>query len=215
VSSVAIQFTKAALPGGKDLFAGSTNRYAQTITAGGARARCWGSAWLSVPGLPEGASRFSAIEGSVKVAYRIGERTLKLDDVFAGKPRTVSAEGVTLTSREGLQRKKSSVVVTLETKREGGDPNISFATESGHASFFLVDPKGARCPGMHQGGRFGAKKTGRKNRQGIDELAEDAEFNLRFDGLADLDGAWSILLTYPERIETREYPFTIKDVPLP
>jgi len=44
---------------------------------------------------------------------------------------------------------------------------------------------------------------------------EDQTITLTFFNLPKMDGKWSLLIVYPGNTETKEYPFTVKDVPLP
>ncbi len=215
ISTVAVVVRKLLLPDGKDVLEGATQPVAQTVTPG-VRTRNYSSAYLSFGNVPEGTRRFSAVEGLVRVTCRVGEKAVKLDDVFAGPPRSASAGGVTLTLKSVSERRKGVAQCVVEMKREAGDPAISFAPESGHVTFALIDPKGVRHQATLEGGKFGApKKTGRKNRLGQDETAEEAEFNLRFWSVPEIEGPWSLTLVWPDKVDTREYPFAIKDAPVP
>ena len=214
ISTVTVQLRKL-LSGGKDLLEGAAPPVAQTVMPG-ARARNYGNAYLSVGNLPEGLRRFDEIEGVVKVTCRLGEKSVKLDDVFAGPPRAAEAAGVALSLKTVSAQGRSTAQISVEVKREVADDGISLAPQSGHMTFALVDPKGVRYPAVVESVRLGgAKKTGRKNKLGQEETDEQAEFSLRFWSLPIVDGPWSLVLTWPEKVDSRDYPFRAANVPVP
>ncbi len=214
ISTVVLQF-KQVFVAGKDILPGTPQTVAQTVTPG-ARTRGYAPAFLNIAGVSEGARKFDEILGVVRVSTRLGEKSVKLDDLFAAPPGlTAAAGGVSLALKGPVDRRKTNVVIPVTLKHELGDEQISFAPEAGHATFALVDPKGAKYQATVEGGRFGAKKTGRKTKQGLDETTEEADFTLRFFNVAEADGKWALVLTWPEKVDTREYPFQLKNVPVP
>jgi hypothetical protein len=173
-----------------------------------------GHGYFFFKGVPEGTRQFDAIEGVVKVTCRISESVLRLDDILAKGEGSISAGGITLTLRKVLKRDKGTAWLAMTVKREGRDAENLLKEESANAAFALIDPEGVSHPGVVAGDPF-TKKTGRRAAPGADEAVQEPEFEVRFWELPDAEGPWSLVLTWPERVDTREYPFTIKDVPLP
>jgi len=161
--------------------------------------------------VPEGLKMLAEISGVLRLKLGIGEKVVKVEDVLVGGAREpVTEDGVTITVKKA-ERQDNRVTVDIEARCEGGQGLASFAPESAQCAFFLVDPNGVRHPCWMKGGSFGPRAAAGPGRA----AREEAQLNLMFQNLPVIDGAWALLFTYPERTESREYPFTIKDVPVP
>jgi hypothetical protein len=149
-----------------------------------------------VPDSPEGIKGPLTIEGKVLVDFLDGTGRVQVDDLFADGRKTAGDEKVRLADvgaelRAGVAR----VSLTLKTDEEHAGL-ISYELPKGYG-FTLLDPEGKRR------GDFGGWSS-----------AGDS-VSIDFRNIPDVAGKWSLVLVYPERVISKEYPFTLKDVPLP
>ena len=161
------------------------------------------------------------IEGTVNVEFVMGQRKLKLADLFAGKEKEVEGDGVTLTLRKA-ERDGENVELSLTMKTDGRTPVLLFETSPAAYGFCLVDPRGRRHTNNFdfnwQGNGIGGGGSARgfrlmRHRARPEPL--DGKLTLKFPRVPQVAGTWSLLYVFPERVEVKAYPFTIKDVPLP
>jgi hypothetical protein len=195
-SGCAARFTVALTPDGTNVLPKAP--FNMPAPAKGAR-RISYTNWsptMSVPDSPEGIQGPLTLEGKVQVEYFHGTRRVQVDDVFAGGRKTAGDDDVRLVDvAVDLRAGNARISFTLKTD-EAHAGLVGYEMPKGYG-FTLVDPAG-----KPQGAFGGWSSTG-----------EAVSLDIR--NVPDVPGKWSLLLVYPERVETKEYPFTIKDVPLP
>ena len=182
----AIRYTKAVSADGKDILP----KYYATAPVSGS------SQGLSIPDTEEGIKGPLAIEGFMRVNFYSGVRERRADDVFAAK-QTVGDEELLLRDVVATRRNNKSVQVSLSLT---GEPSrvalVTYDMPRGYG-FILVDPDGKRYTTIAGWSRQGSDTT------------------LDFANAPEIAGKWSLLLVVPERVDTKEYPFALKDIPLP
>jgi len=145
---------------------------------------------------PVGLRALGAIEGVVQLELGTGERAVRLEDALTGEGKTIAVGGVPfeIVARRG----ETSVDLTLKPTRDDAAEVISGGAAPQRYGFFLEDPNGQRYAG-HMAARSDPK----------------AEVRLQFSDLGAVGGPWSLVYVFPQRRVRKDYPFTIKDVPVP
>ena len=139
-----------------------------------------------------------SIEGVVHVDYAVGKKQVKFDNVFGDEhPKATDGElDMTLEAMEKGDHPgewDAQIRVDSAGKEDGVLPDGG-RTDYGVA---LVDPQDK----VHKE-VFGWSRTGRV-------------VGIHFREVPKIDGVWSLTYTYPVRVETQEFPFVLKDIPLP
>jgi len=98
--------------------------------------------------------------------------------------------------------------VAVDLRAGNARVSLTLKTDEAHAGLVNYDmPKGYGLSlvdpsGKPQGAFGGWSSTGEA-------------VSIDFRNIPDVPGKWSLVLVYPEAVTLKEYPFTIKDVPLP
>lgn len=164
------------------------------------------------------------IEGKVMLELALGRREVKVGGIplrgFA-KEQSVEAEGVEIrVTRVDLEGNRATIALSL--RAESGTVVCTGGRDAAFG-FALVDPAGKRFADIQQfvwksenmqasgGGGAGVR---------LDEYVKpgqelEGKLSLTFSNLPAADGDWSLVFLFPERREVKEYPFALKDVPLP
>jgi hypothetical protein len=112
------------------------------------------------------------------------------------------------------------VTLVMEAKGVARTATVMLSgAEGSKYGFYLVDPAG--------NGRWNAEtfvwEGNAPDAAGAVEFPVRLAPGARFDGtltmtlenVPALDGRWSFVIAYPAKIEARQYPFSIKNIPLP
>ncbi len=134
------------------------------------------------------------IEGFVRLEFGIGEERLNVELKESPKPVTVQGLTFTVTKVDRLERE---VRVTVEGKLKR--PYPSFKTISPKYGLLLRDPSGK----LHHG------------RKGKSPYVRGGFKMELIYSVPRTPGRWSLVLVYPERTRTRDYPFRLESVPIP
>ncbi|HUU43724.1 MAG TPA: hypothetical protein VMX57_08085, partial [Planctomycetota bacterium] len=141
------------------------------------------------------------LEGNLHLWFAVGRKELRIDDVFAGVKQTAEADDIriTLLSAEKVPQGNRATIVLQMKMEESKGPILS----QRHRSFgvTLVDAAGNTC------GRISGWDPTKKGPEGVTMSISMHEI--------PQTGQLSLVYIYPEEIEERDYPFTIRDVPLP
>jgi hypothetical protein len=176
--------------------------------------------------LGDGVNKLSSMEGVVRVTAAAGpNRQIQVQDVLSEGEKTGEGEdGLRLTvSRNPATDNKEwgeggAVQLSIRATRDGKPTDVPIGAGE-KCGVFLIDPQGNRHPATQvivaRGGPdlMGLGEDAVPPREGV-SLASTT-VTATFAALAKLDGKWSLLFVYPGDTQTKEYPFTIKDVPLP
>ena len=156
------------------------------------------------------------VEGTAELGIGTGEKVLSIPKVLAAEGVTVTEGDISLTVKK-VQRMgpgavfygmlppktKDPLSFMVGLKKDSKDPLV---LGGGGAPYgiFVVDPRGKRYPaGVNMGS------------QTFKDDAWTAEIYPAFDKPEGMDDTWSLAYVYPEKIEMKQWTFTVKDVPLP
>jgi len=221
------QVTKVMTPDGKDLV---TPEQVRSIRGMGfmnprrTRTANYGNMQVNIPEVPEGLTKLTEVSGIVRLEFGEGQKEVKINDVLAAVDKSITVDDWTITVRKA-EKDQNGVSITLEVKHGDKLVSVPAAWLVGEYGFYLLAPDGQRHKGntfggaMMMRGAWGGPAAGQANGavmvMNVGGQGEDGKYNVRFWRLGEVEGAWSLLLVLPEHHETREYPFTIKDVRLP
>lgn len=187
-----VRFTKALAPDG-------TNLLPKTPEP---PAGIFGTPWtaispsLYIPDTPEGIKGPLTLEGVLRLSLPEGRREVKVEDVFADGRKTAGDEDMLLEDVVAERRAGGARVSLTLKAADAYKKMVSYNMPEGYG-FALVDPEGKK-----RGDFGGWSSTGEA-------------VTVDFRNVPEIPGKWSLLLVWPERAVTKEYPFTIRDVPLP
>ena len=158
--------------------------------------------WGDPAGTAQGAV---TLEGTVELSCGLQPKELKLEKVFEKQGIEASADGKKLTLKE--TKRQGDAVIVMFTLEDSSDEGTNFAQGGGAEwGIFLLDPRGKRHSSMGiMSGRSGAMAGGGMNMDGT----------VVFQGVANIEGDWSLIYAYPGKVVKRSYPFTIPGVPVP
>jgi hypothetical protein len=225
------QVTKVMTPDGKNLLLPDqpgTVFGGGFMHAGKGRMASYGNMQLNIPEVPEGLTKLTEVSGLVRLEFGEGQKEVKIDDVLAVVDKTITVDDWTITVKKAEKdpvHGKDVVSIMVEVKHGDKLASVPAAWLVGAYGFYLLAPDGQRHKGIPSGGRMmrgvGWAVPGAVRAPGMDANTvvngpgQVGKYNVRFWQLGEADGPWSLLLLLPEHHETREYPFTIKDVPVP
>ena len=156
--------------------------------------------YLNLQDTPEGIRGPMTLEGKLTLEFAIGTRELRIDRVFEDDRPAVTDGDLTLTLAAAT-RDGERVTISVKAATEVPQSALpSFQNQSGYG-LVLVDPKGGR----HE--QVVIRSTSRADGK--------ATVTFEFRNVPEIAGDWTLLYTRPDRTEKRDYPFTLKDVPLP
>lgn len=174
-------------------------------------------AHLSLADVAEGAGKLAKIEGVVSVGLASGEKEVRVDDISSAKEHRFAGDGFALVA-SNLRRERESLRLNLTVVTT---VPVALSHDEARWGLLLVDPKGKRYS-LSTPGHFArpAPSAARLAELGITAapgvVGEEQHFDAGFyDKVPQMDGKWSMVFVYPQEYEKREFPFTIKDVPLP
>jgi len=229
---VLVQPAQPAQPMGAMMF--------RAMRMGGTQKMASGNIFYQTTDLGEGGEKLSSLEGVVRLTAAVGpDKQLKVDDVLGEGEKTAEGDGLTLTVTQDLAAKNANpgnpdapvqVQLNLKATRDGNPARVPIDQLDEKYGVFLIDPAGNRH--TPQGFRRGAGIIwgGVGNDPRVIQLQPGVAGNvvvvggpgndaqtvaLTFFNLPKMEGKWSLLVVWPGNTETKEYPFTIKDVPLP
>ena len=235
--NVEANVTKIASAADKELVLGNNNNPmgmfggAMMIMMGGNQNTCSGSFTAAVSELPERLQGLKSVEGVVKMTFGTGEREFKIESAEMGKTVTVGKDKVVLTQ---FQMQNGSATVGVTRTVDGKDVEDRFGSNTQYG-IVLVDPKGNRHAATAPGGGMFNMRRGRggpglmRNVRaqvqgpgapgGMVVIGDGGMANggsvSYFQGLPDIEGAWTVLYVVPETTTVKECPFKLNDVPLP
>lgn len=159
------------------------------------------------------------LEGVAEIELVAGRRELKLDGILGDKEKKAAADGMELTLTKA-ERKGVDLVVTLTVSGDGKVPTYVAPVRGYDYGFVIVDGAGTRYReftnciwksdrmGMQGGSGVGYRLDAMRG-------PFSGTLTLTVQGVPDAPGDWSVVFQYPEKTETREYPFSIREVPVP
>jgi hypothetical protein len=136
------------------------------------------------------------LEGAVHLEFAVGRRELVVPDIFAAGEKPIEAGGLSVVVKDARQWDREARI-TVKGMLKG--EFCALRTLSPDYGLAL------RCPD-------GKLIEPRRGRSGY--VAGGVDVDLVFD-VERKPGKWSLVFRYPERTEAREYPFELKNVPLP
>jgi len=226
-----VELTKAVTPDGKNLVPEDQMTVVRSFgpRGGGMRAQTVsaGTTQLNIPQVPDGVTKLTEISGVVRLEFGDGKKEVSVNDVLGATDKTMPLGDWSVTVKGTEKTANGGITVRVEVKHGEKLVWIPAAWQTGEYGFYLVDGAGGRH--RSQGTGFGAgvrggRGGGRRNPGGgfapgggnpADVPEEEGKYNLRFMRVADIQGPWTLVLVLPDHYEMHEYPFTIKDVPLP
>jgi len=224
------QTTKATLPDGREVAQPAQPMGRMMVGMGGGRAQSFGNLFYQANDLGEGVNKLSTLEGTIKLTAGVGpDKEIKVDDVLSEGEKSGTADGVTLTvTHQGLGANNGNpdaaanlpIQVNIRATRDGEAVDVPIEQTGLKYGGFLIDPEGKRYTPMGFG--FGGGWRGGPGRlKVVPAPGGNADGNaartvtLTFFNVPKTEGKWSLLVVYPGDTVTKEYPFVIKDVPLP
>lgn len=178
-----------------------------------------------IPELPKGLKKIGEIEGIVKLTTGAGRRTIKINGVFADGEKTASQGDVTLTV-SSVNRRGPQGMFNLSLTAGGKETHFPDYPSNSQYGVCLVDPNGRQHHGMISRRGHMVFRTAHAGGGGMVEnlvvrldrrngRANTGKASVTFRNLPRVEGAWTLVYTMPEKTVTREYPFKIKETPLP
>ncbi len=158
------------------------------------------SPYLVLKDRPEGVKGPLRIEGVVRLTFAVGRKELRIDKVFAGEKRTAEAGNVRLDLTSGVREGVSGAINLKIAADPPKGRNINYDSRLGFG-FTVVDANG--------------KKQGKFTGWSQEGDGKDVTITITVTDLPATTGDLALVYSYPESVETKEYPFTLKDVPLP
>lgn len=168
--------------------------------------------------LPDKLGRTIVAEGTFRLTLGSGEKILTIPKVLEAGDRTAIEGDLSLKVTQ-FQKAGGAWGVVNAPQPAGPQANSIFAqiqvTKIGQEivavglpgspyGFFLVDAKGTRYPASQLWGTQQEK-----------EGAWLAGCQVWFTKLPEMDADWSLIYVYPEKQESKEWPFKLENVPLP
>lgn len=193
VASLELEVLKVAAPDAEV-------RKAETgfLYKGGGVSKGYGVERVSITGLADDVETLGTVEGVVRISADSGkERQVRVEDVLAPGQKTFRDGDLTVQVERMTGEEAATVRLLVRATRGGEDAAKDLFVEGprGRYGVFLVDPQGRRHP--------------------VSDVAEQDERSLLiFRDLGQLDGNWTLLCVLPGKLERREYPFKIENVPV-
>ena len=185
--------------------------------------------------VPDGIEKIAEIDGIITLTYGHGERTIKIDDVLNATGKSVTDGDTTITVVK-LNNQPGSLSLVVKLKKGDKEVQVPVYAYNAEYGFMLVGADGTKHRGMmSRGGGMdvvaggGTFAVGPGSTTTIPNAAQAgpgeravAFFTGRQGGLRGannvnekIDGLWTLFYTRPAECWSKEYPFTLKDVPLP
>ncbi len=175
---------------------------------------------FSLPMPAPDARTVAELSGVVRLEFATGEREVMIDDVFAKVGKEVKVDDWTITVKK-VDGQKNALLVTIEAKYKGEPVDLpSYWTAGTYGWYVQTTEGGKRTRGFSYGsgratvGVAWGLDGGRLNPQARAQPVQKGESAVYFQGEYEA-GVTNVVLVLPKLHETREYPFTIKDIPLP
>jgi hypothetical protein len=169
---------------------------------------------LNVPNLPDDVRKLAEISGVVHLEFGTGEKEARIDDVLnaVGKEMKFDDWAVTVTKAD---KTKWGLQVQVEAKFKGEQtPMPAWWAAGGYGWWVQEGDGGKKTRGWAGGGTWAVPGVGQGERAWGVAPARKGEHTVMFQGQYE-GGIYSLILLLPAVHETKEFPFTIKDVPLP
>ena len=157
---------------------------------------CTGRFQTSITNPPRTRAATAHVEGFVRLEFAVGRREAVIPNVFVEGDKSITVEGLTLAVSDVRQWDRE---LRLTVKGTLKWPHPSLGTFSPDYGLFVRDASGK----LHAPERVSSNYVS----GGFDQTVS-------FPAPREAQ-AKSLVLVYPERTETRDYPFELKKVPLP
>jgi hypothetical protein len=173
-------------------------------------------AFAMLQNLPDKLGKTLTIEGTFRLDIGSGEKVLSIPKVLVEGDRSAEAGEVSFRIKEvhtsmptgGMvgfwdSRVKNPVSFVIELRRPSREPIAGMGGSSPYG-VFLVKADGKRFPPL--------------SFMGAQQLKDDAwvaTVSAFFDKPEGMDDTWSLVYVYPEKQESKEWPFKLENVPLP
>ena len=143
------------------------------------------------------------LEGYVAFGVGVGKEELRLKNIFGGgNPTARDDKGLSLKLLRAAREKDGETTIVFEVGYDARDTQVrKYVLFGRRYGLGLIDPN--------------RKRHWRPNRVSRPGSTGKMRVTLGFNGLPDIDGEWSIVLTRPKKIVKKTYPFKIENVPLP
>ena len=227
VTSATVTVTKVLGPDNRELKlqdAGGGLMPQRIFVGGSSAARvCSGTLWVNLVDVPEKLDKLAEVSGKIRLDFGTGEKEIKVEDVF-GANKAGGAGGLSVLVTQA-SKDKDSASLKVKLARDGKPESLPYGT-SPNFGFRLVAPDGKRCEGTTLPGNvtarvFAGGDGNAKVAVGVTIVvaggadATGGELSLQFNDLPEQEGPWSLVYVFPSEIVTKEYPFTLTNVPLP
>jgi hypothetical protein len=167
---------------------------------GGLSSDPWGAIWVGLPEIPRTIDRFAEVSGVVRLEFGSGVREAVLDDVVKSTGKDMKLDDWTVKVVKADPH-DGWLSVYLDASCKGEPVNLPAWTNARGYGWWLRDGEGGKT--TRGDDAFQLEQLPKKGQSAV-------HFHSNFQ-----EGAWSLVLVLPKVHETKEYPFTIKDVPLP
>jgi hypothetical protein len=196
----------------------------------------FGTFSAGLTGLPAGIDHLAEIDGIVKLTCGAGEKTMEIPDVLNATGKSVTDGDTTLTVVK-VDKQETGVAVIVQLKNGDKVVEVAVYPNNPEYGFTLVGADGKRVRAGSSGGGGPATNTrpvpgrggpepaplrsvavgpwGGFGLRGVGPMARPGpgEHGVTFSG--KFEGAWTLLYSQPREVWSKEFPFVIKDVPLP
>ena len=164
---------------------------------------------------PEGTKKLSEIAGVVRLEFGTGKKELKIDDVLKSTGKEIKQDDWTIRVKN-VDNTKGSLLVEVETTYRGETTSLPESWHQGDYGWYLArggdDGEGERVRGGIMNRRGGLWVAGEGN--GDAAAVQKGDHLVFFPG-EHKNGVYRLVLALPATFESKEFPFVIKDVPVP
>jgi hypothetical protein len=178
------------------------------------------TATFTLPMPPADVRLLSEFAGVVRLEFGTGEKEIRIDPDIIGTAvgKEMKFDDWTITVRKA-EKTKWGLMVTVEAKYKGEVVPMPAYWQAGSYGWYVVGNEGGKkTRGYTYGGGGYAMVWGRagqgENPAQVNEPLKKGEHAITFQGNYEA-GVYSMMLVLPNVHETKEYPFTIKEVPVP
>ncbi len=165
--------------------------------------------------IPAQTKTIAEISGTLTLQVGSGETVFAIDNVFEAEGRSVTKDGLTIAAA-CIERAGGALWIALRATRGGKPARLGYYTEGSPYGIYLVTPDGKRLRSIRfSADRLSARNFSDKMKPLLSRPFDKANHFVCFRRFERTEGPWSLIYCRPQKGGTREYPFTIRDIPLP
>jgi len=176
------------------------------------------TAMVMLPEAPEDLAKIAELSGVVRLTFGSGEKEVTIDDVLNAVGKEMKFDDWTVRILKA-EKSKWGLQVQVEAKYKDQPVDIPPWMTAGGYGWWVKGAEGGKKTRGYSYGGYGGLLARAPAGQGEAVAVNPAppkkgESTVMFQGNFEA-GTWSLTLLLPAVHETREYPFTLKDIPLP